>query len=223
MRKKRRPLDWVIQPAAWDGTQGPYQLNPDDGTAGYSNSELIVIPLTVHPGSTGAAPGGISFASIPEIEQTVVAVRGVILYGMGFIDNDAIPAFHRFIRLEMRIIKTMQENFTGIPLLETEQQYDTSDHVVANDDFLWNHIDVGNMASSRWDDAPDSQIWQTPQRVDVNVRVQRRLAPREVLALVLHASCNPAIPFNGGELTTTNLNATIWVEPYLRTLVRTNT
>lgn len=219
---RRRNLDWVIQPACWDGTQSPYLLQPDDGTAGYSNGEILFLPLTFWAGSTGAAPGSVPFEGIPEGEQTVERVRGTVHWGLGLQDPDAPITWRRSVRFEMRIIVTEQENFLTTPLAETETQYDTGSSVVANDDFLWNEVHFGMFDSNRWDDSPDTTLWQTPQRTIVDVRVKRRLKPRQVLAFVAHATCpGGAVPITGAPVNAVNVNAQMWMEPYLRTLVST--
>jgi len=207
-------LDWVIQPACWDGTQGPYTLQPDDTTTPYSDGEILFLPLTFWTGSTGAAPGSVPFEGIPEGEQTVERVRGIIIWGIGLQDPDAPITWRRTVRIEFRIIVTEQENFLTTPLTETEAQYDTGSSVVANDDFLWNEIHVGMFDSNRWDDSPDTTLWQTPQRTMVDVRVKRRLKPRSVLALVVHASCpGGVVPITGAAVNSANANAQMWVEP----------
>lgn len=231
MRRKKRPLDWVINPSLWDASQAPFYLNPTAGgppaTAG--TGERIAEELTTH---FDIAAG--TNTRLPMVEQTSVRIRGVVHYGINTLDPENLPSGRCGVHLFLRVRKSIQQVGAFFPQSNDDaavgvglsSAYDMRTPQAANDDFLWTFHDYMIYSSSFWVEWTAGNLsWTIPQTVEIDVPVKRRLRQRELLVLDIQASAAPYWDQFG-------VNAYdppphpefgVWVDPYVRTLIQTNT
>jgi len=127
--------------------------------------------------------------------------------------------------VHFRIVVISQHIGIPNPIQETSTQYDMRLATTANDDFLWEYTDMCQLQSSFWSDTNLYPTWaRNAMKVDVDVRVKRRLKQRQVLALRMGAHLRQKKAVNGG------LQAIQWpddsiiaIEPVFRTLIQTAT
>lgn len=219
-RSRKRPMDWVVQPGTYTLTNAPYVLHPGLGpTATESQGEMVTAALTAHHDLFSPEA-----SRYPQLEQTAVRVVGQIEFSTGLFDITALPPGFCWIGVHFRIGVTVQQPLTQLPVEETVPQYDMRESEVANDDFLWEHVQHMQYNATWWEDFPQYHNWAQPVRIPVDVGVSRRLKQREVLCLYAHTWCRATVDSAGDvSFTTVPPEFTILVEPVLRTLVRTIT
>lgn len=205
-------MDWVVQGETYGLDTAPYVLNPFDAADEGVN---LILPLTSHDDLNA-----FSASRFPTLEQTAVRVKGQMMYGISGMNATSVGSWN--VKFHARIAVTTQQVFTPTPTQETALQYDMRQPNAANDDFLWEYVDSINFVNGFWDDGA-AQPWQFPKRIEVDVRVSRRLRQREVLALFLQTYCSNGIQAGGAGMFVATPDARVWIEPVFRTLVRTIT
>jgi len=188
--------------------------------AGYAFSNMLAASLTYHQDMVDANS---SFGT-PQLEQTAVRVVGDIHIGMNAFATAALPTVALMLDIHLRIAVAQQvpDSFYGIDA--DQLAYNMDEPWVANDDFLWHHHVMTVLRNSFWSgDVDNPGDLRIPMRIPVDVRVQRRLKQRNVLALFFQATQKGLVD-NAGVITyTTWPDLRIWCQPCLRTLVRTIT
>lgn len=157
-RSKRSPTDWVVTSPSWDS--GALNLLPEGSTD--------VIPLTQQ-----AVQADPLLRAVPQVEQSVVAVRGQLF----FFPASPLAANARGV-LDLRIIR-VSADLAGLPAVVTG--YDLNSSTWADEAFLWHRTQLFP-AGGTWLEPEKRQVLLT---VDVNVKVGRRLEAMEILALAI--------------------------------------
>jgi len=170
----KRPLDWVTGPSTYNMYLPPAILNVNSGPDAFN--------LTAWPDliGTGAAFGDPDMNSItPWLEQTVVRVRGEI-WAWILPTTAWWSTLTGRAAIKARIVKGLQPTDSGpnAGVVETQQPFSPRG---GNVEFLWEKTFIF-IAQSSWGDLtvdPASYV----QKVEVDVRVQRRLQRNECLML----------------------------------------
>lgn len=226
--RRKRPIDWVTTQEGWDLTSPPYVLDPGTiGIGNYTPGDQSIAILTAHQDIVGANQQ----PSMPQLEQTVVAVRGVITFGFPPFTPQQMPTVNMHLHLDLRIATAMQtpDAFFTTDLSVASagvggSYYDMSTDYVANDSFMWHEHYECVVSNSFWTESPGAPgDWRFPVRVPVNVAVQRRLQQREVLVLIMQLSASSVVGLGGVLVANNWADLRVWVNPQLRTLVRTIT
>jgi len=215
-------MDWVVSPVSYDLRLTSYSFDPSndpdgDGTRG----DHITVPLTSHADIVDPTLS----TWTPQLEHTVLRTRGTIYYYLPTQDPVNPPTMLCELWVHFRIVVISQHIGIPNPIQETSTQYDMRLATTANDDFLWEYTDMCQLQSSFWSDTNLYPTWaRNAMKVDVDVRVKRRLKQRQVLALRMGAHLRQKKAVNGG------LQAIQWpddsiiaIEPVFRTLIQTAT
>jgi len=222
MRRQKRPVDWVANSESWDLSTPPIVLEPfQNVSASYAHSNLFGAMLTFHQ---DLVDNDNQFG-VPQLEQTAVRVVGDIHYGLMAFASDLLPTVNVLLTLHFRIAVATQQPDALYAVSDEPGPaggYNMDLPWVANDDFLWHHRVSTVLSNSFWTEELTVD-WRLPQRLPVDVRVQRRLKQREVLVLFMQASQRPIIATAGVNIYNPWADLVLWTDPCLRTLVRTIT
>lgn len=210
-------MDWVVFGQAYGLDSVPYILDPTGGT-GTDPGDTILIPLTAH-----SDIDDLPASRIPQVEQTAIRVKGSLHYWWTSFDPDNPPSGTALWGVHFRIAKTVQGIGTVSPLLELPADYDMRLPETANDDFLWEYVSMQPYRSSYWGSTTGQYGWATPQRVDVDITVKRRLKQRDVLVLYINSWLRPLISSGPVQEYQDPVDMRLLVEPVFRTLVQMNT
>lgn len=228
-RTRRRPIDWVANDESWNTTSPPYILNPTTdifgpgGGSQWSWGEMDAATLTFHQDLLDDN----TQMGIPQLEQTGVRVVGSLNFGLMAFDSASLPTVNLTLMFDFRIVVGMQNPesvFAGNPGNLDASAYNMMQPYTANDDFLWHYHDETVLSNSFWSEEPlSSSDWRLPQRLPIDVRVSRRLKQREALYLLLQMSSRSVVATSGVQVWNVWADLRGWVQPQLRTLVRTIT
>lgn len=182
---KRKGTDWVVNAGSW--TQGVFE--PASGFNGWQMASpdpvagptpVVLAELTLPPASQSG--GSIQGSALYQQDVTAVRVKGDILWRWTVGDEvDPILATNIWMAMDFRIMRYTADQFANITL---SSQYDLSEAAMADESFLWHHTEQLMLLR-------DIDWWQLgilerspPQgRIPVDIRVQRRLEPNDVLVL----------------------------------------
>jgi len=157
---KRSPQDWVLTGNVWTEFDDNVAIN-----------SAVMLPLTQQGPMVDPL-----MRAVPQVEQSVVAVRGQI-----FLWPDApIPANTRG-SLDARI-SVKEGDAVGVPQVPTG--YDLTAPAWADEQFLW-HRTHWFVSGGTWLEPEKRQVMKD---FDVNVKVRRRLEANQLLALTMQWS-----------------------------------
>lgn len=225
MKRRRRPMDWVTNLESWDLTAAPYIFDPFTsifvGPPAWSMDAPETATMTAHQDLLDQQA-----TAFPQLEQTCLRVVGSILYGGSMFLVDSMPTVNAKIMLDFRLVVGMQQPDSIYSSdIDVTGDYNMLTSYVANDDFMWHHHVEQTLSNSYWSDTSNTVTpdWRAPQKLDVDVTVQRRLKQREAVYLVMQASAQALVQLAGSYVWNPWADYRVWVQPQLRTLVRTNT
>jgi len=221
MKSRPRPMDWVANDDCWNQRLRPVVTNPNANVidAGYRHSNVQGFALTSHADIVEQDPPVYAF---PQLEQTAVRVVGNVHFGVNSDLNPSQSAYMLHVNMRVavatQVVGTMTASDTGTT------SYDMGTPWVANEDFLWHFHSRFIVDTDYWADeavlAPD---WRAPQRIDIDIRVSRRLKQREVLVLYCQSAITEVIHATGEFVFNPEASTRVWFDPQVRTLVRTIT
>jgi len=214
-------MDWVANHESWGLDTPPYIADPNFSPGvDYSRALPMTSMLTYHKDLVDDIPE----VGTPQLEQTAIRVVGDITFGTHMYVPGDMPTVNLRLWVNFRIGVSNQVPDTYFAPQVDTVPYNLDVAWVANDDFLWHARRETAISNRYW--AVDASIdgnWVLPQHIDLDVRVQRRLRQQEVLVLYAQVSQGALIGAAGVLEYDPWPDLRVWVQPRLRTLVKTIT
>jgi len=176
-RKTRKGTDWVTNPDAWIH-QNVICLTVDALGGATPSAPTVLATLTVPP-SAVSQPGAAS--QLYQEDVTAVRVRGQI-HWRALNLADTIWGADVWKIFDLRVMRMKADVNGDVQLSPT---YDLTDFLAADESFLWHHS--VSIPAFRQENALGDAVtvpYTTYGTVDVNIGVQRRLEPNDVLVLL---------------------------------------
>lgn len=175
---RRRPLDWVATAQTYQDNVASYQPSGTEERINYS--------LTTHIdfAQDPFVTAGANARSTPQLEQTVVRVKGQIVLVLAFDSawwenaNGILQVTHR-IRVADQVPGTLDIQEPDLTNLTPDTMGSAT---FAQESFLWEHRTCWYNSTSWGDSQVEAQ--HQPKVIDVDITTKRRLEVGQSLALM---------------------------------------